>query len=506
MNRNIHTIIRVILIGRNYPISPLMVVCLYLAMLTGCMVGLDFKRPQVQVPDQWSGTVPTFAANSARVDEKELGQWWTVFKDQTLTALVERAIESNLDLKLAEARILQARAARGEAVSELGPTVDAMGSFTRSQSQITTFESGAPGSGLEEKTESVISNQYYSGFDASWELDFFGGVRRSIEAANADLNASIERRRDVLVTLTAEVARNYIDLRTYQRRLAIAQKNLKAQKQTAELTRQRFEVGFGTALDVANAEAQVATTAAQLPELEASAQKMIYNISVLLGREPAALMKELSPSSEVPSAVPSVPVGVPSELLRRRPDILQAEQEIHAATARIGVATADLFPKFNITGSLGYQSANISSWYDPVSLFWSLGPSISWNIFNTGRTRANIEVKKVLKEQSVIEYQQTVLVALQEVEDAMIASAKEEDRLKALADAVTANKKAVEISTILYTTGETGFLDVLVAQRSLYTSEDDMVQSTGTLSRNLVALYKALGGGWDVHAEAKQSP
>jgi multidrug efflux system outer membrane protein len=462
-------------------------VCLFLTTSTGCMVGPNFERPQVEVPANWAWSTSTPTSQPATPAEKDLAHWWRVFEDPTLTSLVERAVQSNLDLKQAEARIRQARAARGVAVSGMGPTLDTTGSFRRSRSPETT-SSG---------TEGVISNQYQAGFDAGWELDIFGGVRRGIEAADADLQAAVETRRDVLVTLTAEVARNYIDLRAFQQRIAISLTNLKAQQHSAGLTCQRFEAGFVSGLDVANAQAQVASTAAQIPLLEASAQQSIYSLSVLLGQEPAALIQELSPASAIPPAPPSVPVGVPSDLLRRRADIRRAEAEIHAATARIGVATADLFPRFTLSGSAGLQASDLGSWFSWASRLWSFGPSFGWRAFDTGRTLSTIELQKALEEQSLIVYQKTVLTALQEVENVLVASGKEQEHRQALVAAVAANRKAVDLATQLYVEGQTDFLNVLQAQRSLYASEDTFLQSTQTVSTNLVALYKALGGGWE---------
>jgi len=467
---------------------------LSLGLLSGCMIGPNFQIPKMDMPDQYQSARPVPPSTGA---EKELARWWEVFGDSVLISLVNKAVEGNLDLKLTEARILQARAARGEAVSGIGPTVNATGSFSRSQSQIRTSEDGTPGTAPEAKTESVIANQYHTGFDAGWELDFFGGARRGIEAANADLEASIESRRDVLVTLTAEVARNYINLRTYQQRIAISRQNVESQKHSAKLTRQRFQSGFVSGLDVANAEAQLAGTRAEIPLLESSFKRTIHKLGILLGGNPVSLMKELSPVSNIPLVPPSVPVCVPSELLCRRPDIRKAEAEIHAETARIGVATSDLYPKINITGSAGYQSASVGSLFNPNSLIWSFGPSINWKLFSSRLTRSNIEGQKALKEQSVIVYQQTVLSALLEVEDALISLEMEKEHRKALNDAVNSNRRAVELATRLYTEGLTDYINVLEAQRSLYASEDAFVLSTGTISTNLVALYKALGGGWD---------
>jgi multidrug efflux system outer membrane protein len=472
-----------------------MIILLCLAASSGCMVGPNFQRPQEPVPARWSGPLPPPSPQPVTLEEKELSGWWTVFDDRILSSLIDRAVQSNLDLKLAEARIRQARAARGIAASGLGPTVDASGAYSRNQ---------LTGSSSNEDTKGPITNQYQAGFDASWELDVFGGVRRGVEAAGAGIQVAVENRRNVLVTLTAEVARNYIELRVFQQRIAIARQNLQAQEHSAKLTRQRFQFGFVSGLDVANAEALVATTAAQIPLLEASARQSIYNLSVLLGLDPATLVQELSPALAIPVAPPSVPMGVPSDLLRRRPDILSAEAGIHAATAQIGVATADLFPKFFLFGSGGYQASQFSSWLEPASLFWSIGPSVSWPVFDTGRIRSNIEVQKALAEQSLIVYRQTVLAALQETENALVASAKEQEHRKALVDAVAANRKAVELSLKLYTEGQTDFLNVLQAQRSLYETEDALVQSNGAVSTDLVALYKALGGGWDI--SPKTSP
>lgn len=454
---------------------------LALAALAGCMVGPNFHPPQPNVPAAWVGPTPGAPATAA---DQALAQWWTAFQDPVLVSLVERAASSNLGLKQAESRVRQARAARGVAAGGLGPALDASASLRRSQS---------PGGGGQ---TAPATNLYQAGFDAAWEIDIFGGVRRGVEAADADLLGSVEARRDVLVSLAAEIALNYVDLRSFQQRIEIAQRNLKVQQHTADLTRRRFEGGFVSRLDVAIADAQVATTAAQIPVLEGSARQTIYSLSVLVGREPGALVEELAASAVIPAAPPSVPVGVPSDLLRRRPDIREAEVNIHAATARIGVATADLFPKVSLSGSVGFQAGQIDSWFNGGSRFWGLGPSVTWRVFDTGRILSNVEVQKALEEQSVLAYRQTVLVALQEVENALIASTKEEEHRQSLTQAVAANRKAVDLATQLYVEGQTDFLNVLDAQRSLYASEDALAQSNATASTDLIALYKALGGGW----------
>lgn len=449
------------------------------AVIAGCKVGPNYKRPQVTVLAGWSGPAIVSESNLAAATEQDLVSWWTTFGDPNIASLVERAVKCNLDLKQAQARILQARATRGITASGLWPAADATGSFTRSRSANTT------------------RSLYQAGLDAVWEIDMFGGTRRSIEAAEADIQTAVEDRRDVLVTLTSEVALNYIDLRGFQQQIVIAQNNLEAQKRSAELTRKRFLGGFVGALDVANADAQVATTASQIPPLESSARQTIYNLSILLGLEPAALLGELSAASSIPPVPPSVPAGVPSDLLRRRPDIRRAEAQIHAATARIGVATSDLFPKLTLSASGGTQGNKLGSLGNRDNRFWSYGSIVDWKIFSAGRIKYNIELQKALQSESAIFYQQTILTALQEVENALIASAKEQEHRKALVDAVASNRKAVELATKLYTEGETDFLNVLEAQRSLFASENALVQSTRTVSTNLIALYKALGGGWE---------
>jgi NodT family efflux transporter outer membrane factor (OMF) lipoprotein len=457
----------------HYKIIVVPVFCLCLLIQAGCLVGPNYKPQDVNAPAEWAGT------KNVSSPDTTLLEWWTEFNDANLTSLIERAMKSNLDLRQAEERIRQARAASGVAGAGFWPTAEVTGSATRNRS-----------------AAGVKSNLFKTGLDAAWELDIFGGTRRNIEAAEADIRASVEDRRDVLVTLVSELAINYVQLRGYQQEIIIAQNNLKAQQQSAAVVHRRYEGGFVSALDVANADAQVATTMSQIPLIETSAQQTIYNISVLLGQEPASLLEELSPASSIPLTPPEVPAGLPSETLRRRPDIRRAEAQIHAATAQIGVATADLFPKFNLAGNIGVSASNLGGlrWDQRT---WSFGPSASWEIFNAGRVSANIEVQKSLQQQAVLTYRKAVLTAIQDVENALVAYSNEQEHHKALIDAVAANRKAVDLSTQLYVEGQTDFLSVLVAQGSLYSSEDALVQSTRNLSTDLIALYKALGGGWD---------
>jgi outer membrane protein, multidrug efflux system len=456
----------------------------------GCKVGPDYHRPQVSVPVAWSG--PKIGVEPNEASQQALVQWWTSFHDPTLTSLVSSAIQSNLDVRQAEARVLQARAVWGVAAGGLWPTLNAKGSATRSRSPIQSGQSGQFGG-----SSGVTRNLFQTGLDAAWELDLFGGKRRNVEAAAADVQAAEEDRRDVLVTLTAEVATTYINLRTAQQQVAVAENNLRAQKHVAELTRQRFEGGLASGLDVANAEAQTATTAAQIAPLQQTAQQNIYSLSVLLGREPGALLQDLGPASSVPTTEPAVPLVVPSELLRRRPDIRRAEAQIHAATARIGVAAADLFPKLSLSASAGFQGSQSGTWLRWPSRFWSAGPSATWPLFAGNSLRSAVEAQKALQEQSVLAYQKVVLTALQEVENALIALAREQEHREALVNAAAANRKALDLATRLYTQGQTDFLSVLQSQGALYAAEDALVRSDQAIATNLVALYKAMGGGMD---------
>jgi multidrug efflux system outer membrane protein len=465
---------------------------------TGCLVGPNYHPPQAKVPGQWAGT-PAAPVSGTTVTVPEatgVVEWWQNFKDPVLDSLINQAVQANLNLQQAEARILEARAARTVTASGLWPTVDASGSVSRTRS---------PGSsgGSAQPSEPKARNLFQAGLDAAWELDLFGGVRRSIEAADANIQAAVEDRRDVLVTLTAEVAATYILLRGLQQQIAITRKNLETQRGTAEVTRKRFQVGFVSRLDVANAEAQVATTLSLIPPLETSARQAIYSLSVLLGREPAALLSELSPEKAIPATPPVVPVGLPSDLLRRRPDIRRVEAQVHSATAQIGVATADLYPKFSLTGTLGAQATGSGSLGNANGGFWSLGTGVLWPVFNAGRIRANIRLQDAIQQEVLLAYQQTVLTALQDVENALVAYEKEQQHRTALADAVASNQTAVDLSMRLYIQGETDFLNVLSAQRNLFVTQDALAQSEATVAVDLVALFKALGGGWEPFPEAR---
>lgn len=455
-------------------------------LAVGCTVGPNYRRPDLPVPLAWNGA----QQNGVDTRAAELTRWWTAFNDPLLNSLVEAAVRSNLDLHLAEARIREARASRGVTAAGAWPTINTSGSYTRSRTSENALSSLSPSADLEH-------DLFKTGFDASWEIDLFGGVRRSVEAADANIEASVEDRRATLVTLLGDVAKNYIDLRGFQRRLAVARANLKSQQEILGLTKVRFQAGLASDLDVAQAEAQAATTTAQIPTLEGSLKQAAHRLGVLLGLQPGALWGELSNEAAIPSLPSEVLVGLPSELLRRRPDIRRAERQLAAATAKIGAAMADLFPKFSLTGAVGVQSISASDWFTGGSRFWSVGPTISWPIFDAGKIRANIEVRNAQQEQALTQYEKTILTALEEVENSLVNYSKEQARYRSLREAVSANRRAVQMANELYVKGLQDFLNVLDTQRSLFTAENDLAQSEATMASNLVSLYKALGGGWE---------
>jgi outer membrane protein, multidrug efflux system len=463
-------------------------------LAAGCTVGPNYQKPDLPVPAGWQ------EAQQKGVDARsaDLARWWSTFNDPLLNSLVERGVRSNLDLRLAEARIREARASRIVTASGAWPTLNVSGSYTRNRSSANGV--AVPGEGtviVPSGGANLDQNFYQSGFDANWEIDVFGRVRRSVEAADATVEATVEDRRDVLVTLLGEVARNYIDVRGFQRQLAVARDNLKTQQDTLELTQVRFQAGLASDLDVAQQEAQLNTTASQIPTLESSLKQAAYALDVLLALQPGALWGEVVKETEIPTLPPEVLVGLPSDLLRRRPDIRRAERQLAAATAQVGAAMADLFPRFSLTGIAGLQSVSASDWLSRGSRFWSIGPTISWPVFDAGRIRATIEIRNAQQEQALTQYEKSILSAFQDVETALVNYANEQVRYRSLTDAVVANRRAVTMANELYIRGLNDFLNVLDTQRSLYVTESALTQSQAMMATNLVALYKALGGGWE---------
>jgi multidrug efflux system outer membrane protein len=469
-----------------------------IASAGGCVVGPDYHSSPAKAPAAWVSRVPSAVTSSTAAPSS----WWALFNDGELESLIRRAAQSNLDLRMAQARLQQARAVRGGSAADFWPSVDASGSYVREkESENQPFFGALPLPANFPFEYSV----YQAGFDASWEIDLFGGKRRALEAATADWQGAIEARNDAMVSLLAEVARNYVELRGDQQRLEIAGRDLKLQKEALELTRARFQGGVATELDVTRAAALLAGMEAAIPPLETAQRAAMYGLAVLLGQQPGELVSELSPPVAVPRVPSEVPIGLPADLLRRRPDVRRAERQLAAETARIGVAKSDWFPKISLTGDAGIESVSLSKWFEPGSRFWSIGPSLQWRALDFGRVRAQVRAQTAVQEAALAAYQKAVLVSLQEAENAIVAYAQEQNRHRALADAVSENRRSLEMADSMYKNGRVNFLDVLDAQRSLYQSDDELALSDQTVSLDLIALYKALGGGWEALPQTSAS-
>ena len=456
-------------------------------LVSGCTVGPRYQRPAVSVAKNWSSPETRGIGTGEPVAE-----WWTSFNDPQLATLIRRAVEGNLDLQLAAARVTEARAARGIAQAGLLPSVGAGTSATRNRQRVL-----APASATGAvRTAQIEFNNFEGNFDAVWELDVFGRLRQGLRAATADVDAMEEARRAVFVTLLGDVGRSYTELRGLQLRLAIAEKNIRTQQETLEVTQARAKAGLATDLDVERAAAQLETTRAVLPTLQSGIQAAIHRLSVLLGQDPGALTAELSASAPVPVTPPEVPVGLRSDLLQRRPDLRQAEAEIASATAHVGEAKAEWFPRFTLFGTAGRQASQLHDITLGVGNFFSAGPAISVPVFTGGRIRSNIRVQDARLQQSVIRYRSAVLSALEETENALVNYSNEQSRRERLQSAVRANEEALKLSRERYRAGLTDFLAVLDAQRELYANEDLFAQSHTAQTLDLIALYKALGGGW----------
>jgi NodT family efflux transporter outer membrane factor (OMF) lipoprotein len=512
-----------------------------LAGLAGCTVGPNFERPSsLWNPLSWFGGHPAPPAKekfSEAVAEPIDPQWWTLFNDAELSGLERRVAAANLDVRTASIRLAESRASFGVARADLFPSLDANANYTRqklakegalglfpttggpttasSQTGGTgagglpnTPQSGTPGSaanglggnGSPQNQAALFRpfDLYQYGFDASWELDLWGRVRRNVESAEASVIASAESERDTLLTALAEMARDYVQLRGVQHTIDITQRNLQIARESLRLTQERAAGGITTDLDVANAAAQVETEASQLPGLQAQATQLINAIAFLLGQPPESMQAELSAPHPIPPVPPKVPVGLPSELARRRPDIRRAEAELHNATATVGVAVADFYPRITLSGSVAMQATQfkfLGTWADANT--WSFGPSLSLPIFEGGRLRRVLELREQQQQEAAITYQRTVLNALHEVDNALIAYDAEQRRRNRLQQAVAQNRRAVQLAQERYSQGVADFLSVLTAEQNLLNTDLQLTDSTTNVSTDLVQVYKALGGGWE---------
>jgi NodT family efflux transporter outer membrane factor (OMF) lipoprotein len=458
------------------------------AVAAGCGEKHAYVAPSPSVPAAWDGSAP----RQDEGGEEVLAAWWSAFGDPQLTSFVTRAVAGNLDVRTALSRVREARASMRAARAPLRPSVDASASARASG---TGGEAGLSGT----------SQQYSLGLDASWELDVFGGIQSGVDAATATADARRADLQDVLVSLVAEVALDYIDVRSTQQRLEIGRSNVSLQEQTLDLTRLRQQAGLGTDLEVQQALANVETTRAQIASLEAQLERTVHALSVLVGLAPRALAAELSAPGPIPAAPLTLAVGVPADVIRRRPDVRGAERQLAAQAAQVNVARADLYPTFRLAGSIGLESLSIAKVLLPGASFWSVSPSVNTRLFNRAQLRANLAVQIERQTQAAVTYESRVLGALQDVEDSLTSLVHEDVRRGHLSAAANAAQQAADLSLQLYTAGLRDFRDVLDNQRSLVTLQDSLVTSTAAVSTDLVRLYKALGGGWSTETMVSSS-
>jgi outer membrane protein, multidrug efflux system len=454
------------------------------AAMSGCAVGPDYQTPATDTGQAFANAGnPEFSEQSVEV------AWWKLFEDQELTALVDKTVQYNRDLLAARANLGEARALYMDAGLNLAPTVTSHANYTE-----------------QKRSTSALNNKnfvprelklYNVGFDAFWEVDFFGRVRRNVEASSDEVDAQEASLRDLSVSLIAEVARNYFELRGLQNQLAVAQKNANNQTQTLALTRARLDSGRGTELDTSRAAAQLDSTLAIVPPLESAIQQAIHQLSVLTGQFPGALTETLSKPEPMPKIPETIHIGRPAELLRRRPDIRIAERTLAAATARIGVATADLFPRVTFVGTIALEASTLSGIGAAGSDSYSVGPRISWAALDLGHVYARIKAADARGEASLAQYEQTVLNALEETENALVNYNRERARRALLVSAAQSSEKAQELARQRFERGAADFLTVLDAELRLLQDQDRLAQSETATATALAALYKALGGGWE---------
>jgi NodT family efflux transporter outer membrane factor (OMF) lipoprotein len=489
-------------------------------LMGACTVGPDFEKPKTDVPKTWdwvskpSNNAQTLAS-TVSLQSIDV-EWWKQFNDPELTKLVNRAMGANLSIRQAATRMEQSRAHQGIALADQFPRLNGNASYSHQKpsekgviavfgGSSTAAGAAAKGTGIGVLGIPAVNIQPFDlwqyGFDASWELDLWGRVRRGIEYADASFEASNEAKSYAMLSTLAEVARDYIELRRIQRTLEIIRQMEDYAQQHLELATQKVENGVATDLDVSQAKTQLASIQAQIPQVEEQQSEMINRLSFLVSAPPKALQAELIQPAIVPPVPPRIPIGLPSDLVRRRPDIRQAEAQLHAATAEIGVAVADFYPRFLLTGSAGLQGLKIKDLANWQALQYAIGPSMTLPIFQGGRLKATLELRESEQKEAAIAYQNTVLQAWHEIDNALTAYANEQLRNDRLAEAVKSSQDELELATMRFKHGVTDFLPVLTAQKTRLQSELDYANSTGKISTNLVALYKALGGGFDPATE-----
>jgi len=450
------------------------------AVLAACAVGPNYQPPETPAAGKFDGIEATYSTQEAVAD------FWQTFEDKTLDKLVDDALVANYDVRIALSRVAEARALRRDTAFDLAPSINAGAGYTK-----TKFSEAQTIAGTPRNTE-----LYDAGFDAFWELDVFGRVRRGLEASNAQLDAFEAAERDAQVIVTAEVTRTYFELRGFQQQLDVARRNVSNQQSTLDLATARLEAGRGTEFDTARAQAQLSATLGTISPLEAAVARSIHRLSVLVGREPGALRAELASTRDLPPLPGIVPVGDPAGLLRRRPDIRIAERDLARSTAEIGVAVADLFPRVTFTGNVGYVATSSGALGDSGTNSYVVAPGISWAIFDLGHVQARIAASKARKDTALLRYEKTVLNALEETENSLVTHARARERLVHDEAAVRASNTAADLARVRYENGASDFLQVLDAERTLLESEDRLARSRTEAATSLIAVYKSLGGGW----------
>ncbi len=454
--------------------------------LSACTVGPDYFSPINAASDQWASVDPAHISLDPITVE-----WWTIFNDPLLNDYINQAAQQNKDLEIALANLRYARALRREENAAFLPQIGGAAQASRSKSSAATSTTG----------NANIRNLYDTGFDASWELDIFGGNRRAIEAADARIGSAQASYHDVMLSTLAEVARNYYEARGLQKRITLLENNADLQQQTFEVVKARLEVGEASEFDLSRARGEYQLTRARVPNLKAELNASIYTLSVLLGQPPEALLAEMSTVKPLPAPPDIVPVGLRSDILRRRPDIKIAERALAAYTAEIGVETSALFPKLFLTGDIGSQARVFGDLFSASGGIWSLGSLVQWSVFEGGAIRARIKAKEAQSEGALALYEKTVLEALADVETTLTRYGQEIETRKRLNDGVQSRRQSVRLAKDLFNTGETDYLAVLDSERELTASEDDLVISETNSITKLIALYAALGGGWDFAPE-----
>ncbi|MBI1291478.1 efflux transporter outer membrane subunit [bacterium] len=456
------------------------------ALLTGgCVVGPDHERPYMALPARWAG-----AAKAEVSKPPQLSQWWRRLNDQMLNALIEEAVAGNLDIAAAKASIREARANYRQTAGALFPSAEASGSATRSRSASSASGASNP------------YDQYQAGFDASWEIDLFGGKRRAAEAAGYGMDAAEEELRAALLTLIGDVASNYAEARGYQARLALARRTAASQRETVQLTRTRLEAGAASAVDVANASGQASNTEATIPTLETNYAQAVHRLSVLTGRPPGALAERLGKAEPIPTARLPIPIGIPADILLSRPDVRVAERRYAQYTARVGQAEAERYPAVSLTGNIATTGLKLGDLGKGSTIGWSFGPTLTVPIFNAGQLQAAADVARAQRDQYFAAWRASVLTALEDVENAIVALAQERVRNGRLATSARHYRDGAALARTLYQSGSTSFLELLEAERSLYSAEDALIQSRVAIATDYISLNKALGGGWDGFVDA----